>query len=327
MTATLKVIFAGPYISFQDAGRPGNLRWGVPCSGPMDRLAHAAAHASVANPLDATAIEVSRGGLILECVSGSITVAVTGGDFTESWNARSLRPGDRLAVHPQQHGSWAYVAFAGVINAAEWLGHSATHSRSGFGGGALRTGDTISVREADVRPDREGEIPQLVIDDAPDEIRVVLGPQDHHFDPAAVEVFSSTTYHLSDAYDRMGVRLEGAELPLREALSIPSEPIIRGSVQVGGDHVPTVLLADHQTTGGYPKIATIITPDLDRFAQKRSGEPVQFMPISSTEAIAASREYHNAVEAYLALVASPGRTLSHRLMQENLIGLAPPPEV
>jgi len=115
------------------------------------------------------------------------------------------------------------------------------------------------------------------------------------------------------------MRLKGPELPMGEALSIPSEPIVRGSVQVSGDGVPTVLLADHQTTGGYPKIATVISPDTDCLAQYRAGQPVRFKDITSAQAVAEARSFAAQKTAYLEQISVPRGTLAQRLMRENLI--------
>jgi allophanate hydrolase len=117
----------------------------------------------------------------------------------------------------------------------------------------------------------------------------------------------------------MGVRLDGPHLELDGALSIPSEPIVRGAVQVSGDGIPTVLLADHGTTGGYPKIATLITADQSQFAQKRAGEPVQFRAISPEDAVTATRQAFALKDAYLHEISQPRGTLAQRLMRENLV--------
>ncbi len=331
----LRVSFAGPLVSIQDAGRPGNMRFGVPASGPMDRVAHAAANLAIGNGAGATAIEVSMGGLVLDAVSGSVTVAVTGGDFAvelngaamPSWYAFTIREGDRLAVRQGARGSWAYVAVAGVLDVPSWLGHTATHSMSGFGGGVLDAGREFDVGDGRIAADREGEIPRLDIARPRTSARVVIGPQERHFEPSAVEAFTGSSFTLTDAYDRMGVRLAGPSLPLRAALSIPSEPIVRGSVQVTGDAVPTVLLADHQTTGGYPKIATMISSDLDCFCQLRAGDDVSFEALTAAAAVRAVRADAVAVREYLSTVAGSGRTLAHRLRRENLIsGVVLPPD-
>lgn len=324
--AEFTVSFAGPVVTFQDSGRPGNMRYGVSASGPMDRLSFDAAHAALGNLPGRTAVEISLGGLILQCKAGAVTVAITGGDFvidhagqkSSSWDILTIQKGERLTIRAGKAGSWAYLAFAGNLHAKDWLGSQATHSTSGFGGGALQTGQTLKVSDAGVREDRLGEVPKP--DFAPDgPIRVVTGPQDQHFASDALERFVTDQFKFTDAYDRMGIRLDGPTLNLKDALSIPSEPISRGSVQVSGDGVPTVLLADHQTTGGYPKIATVISFDTDRLAQLRSGQSVRFSSVTAQQAVNAAREYTTSKARYLDQIASPRGTLEHRLMNENLI--------
>lgn len=323
--AVLSVSFAGPLVTLQDAGRPRNMRYGVAASGPMDRLAFEAAHAALGNAPNMSAVEISLGGLVLQCTEGAISFAITGGDFTVqhgaqktgSWTVSTLRKGERLSISAGKAGSWAYLAFAGAIEAADWLGSQATHSTSGFGGGVLQTGASIKVRSASIKDDRAGEIPRPDLT-APGAIRVVTGPQDQHFVAGSVERFLTETFKVTDAYDRMGMRLSGPRLELDEALSIPSEPIVRGSIQVSGDGIPTVLLADHQTTGGYPKIATVISCDTDRLAQFRAGQSLRFMAISGDQAIADVRDYHAHKATYLQQISMARGTLETRLMRENL---------
>lgn len=331
-TARLRVTAAGPLVTYQDAGRSGHMRFGVARSGPMDRLAHAAANVALGTPVEATTIEVSRAGLALEVVSGSVTVATTGGDVAvrlggravPHWNAVTLRTGDRLSIRQGDWGSWSYLAFAGRIAVSTWLGHTATHSTSGLGGGALTAGTEFDVINASVVPEREGGIPVPAgsaptrVDGEP--IRVVIGPQHRHFPKDTTATLTSSTFRLTGAYDRMGVRLEGPALAPEHALSIPSEPIVRGSIQVSGDGVPTVLLADHQTTGGYPKIATVISTDLDRFAQLRSGDDVVFVAVEPDEAVEIARQASVSTSEYLGAVGGSGRTLTHRLRSINLVG-------
>jgi allophanate hydrolase len=323
--AAFSVSFAGPLVTFQDAGRPGNMRYGVAASGPMDRLAFDAAHAALGNAPGVSAVEISLGGLVLHCTDGAVTVAITGGDFvvqhglnkTTSCTILTIRKGDRLSVSAGKTGSWAYLAFAGEVDAPDWLGSQATHSTSGFGGGALRTGGRIKVSDTSIRDDRMGEIvrPNFT---AQGPIRVVTGPQDQHFLHGSVERFVNGSFSVTDAYDRMGMRLSGPRLELDRALSIPSEPIVRGSVQVSGDGIPTVLLADHQTTGGYPKIATVISCDTDRLAQFRAGHAVRFTSISSQQAIDDVRSYFAQKAKYLDQISVARGSLETRLMRENL---------
>ena len=324
--AAFTVSFAGPLVTFQDSGRPGNMRYGVAASGPMDRLAFDAAHAALGNTPGLTAIEISLGSLNLHCTEGAVTLAITGGDFSvqhagqksSSWTILTIRKGERLAISAGKAGSWAYLAFAGMLDAKDWLGSQATHSISGFGGGALQAGQTFKVSDTAIREDRLGEIMRPnFLPDGP--IRVVTGPQDQHFASDSVTHFTSDTYKLTDAYDRMGMRLGGPALHLDGALSIPSEPIVRGSVQVSGDGVPTVLLADHQTTGGYPKIATVISSDIDRLVQFRSGQTLRFKAMTSQQATDEARHYATQKARYLAQISVARGSLEQRLMRENLI--------
>jgi biotin-dependent carboxylase-like uncharacterized protein len=291
MTARLTVAFAGPHVTVQDGGRPGLARFGVPSSGAMDRLALAAANLAVGNAPEAAAIEVSLGGLQLDCVGGPISFAVAGGGFIVehggqkggSWQVATLQPGERLVIRRGPWGAWCYLAFAGGLVTKPWLGSAATHSQSGFGGGRVATGDELLV-----------EAPRLVATQALPcpafarpltQIATTLGPQDRFFAPDQIEAFEGAIWRLSGAYDRMGVRLTGPLLPPDAPLDMPSEPVARGSVQVAGDGVATVLLADHQTTGGYPKLATVLDADLDRFAQLRPGDAFRFRLLAADAAL------------------------------------------
>lgn len=218
---------------------------------------------------------MSLGGLVLDCLSGEVTFAVAGGGFDLAlsgqalapWTTATLRAGQRLMIPAGAWGSWAMLGFAGRIPGLDWLGSLATHSQSGLGGGIITTGQTLRIEDAEVRATREGDL--LIPDWARPvaRIRVTMGPQERFFDPGVQTAFLTEPFVLSPACDRMGVRLQGPMLPVNAALTMPSEPVLRGSVQVAGDGVATVMLADHGTTGGYPKLATVIGADLDRFIQ------------------------------------------------------------
>lgn len=326
--AVIAITHAGPQVSIQDAGRPGMMRFGVPGSGPMDRLSHAAANVALGNPACAPAVEVSLGGVALECRSGRLSFAVAGGDFTldhadrrrASWSIATLNAGERLAVRPGASGSWCYLAFAGSLGAAQWLGSASTHAASGFGGGALSTGAMLTIRDAAWREDREGDIPRPQSIRPPEGFRVTLGPQQRFFDDEAIFGFLNTPWKVTDARDRMGVRLSGPSITPRSTLDMPSEAIVRGSVQVAGDGVPTVLLADHQTTGGYPKIATLLDCDLDEFAQLRPQDTVRFRQVAAETATADARAAAGSRRDYLDLVATSRGGLAWRLLNRNLIG-------
>lgn len=295
--AILSVAAAGPQVTVQDGGRPGLMRYGVPASGPMDRLAFAAAQAAVGNPPGGPAIEISRGGLTLDCAAGALTVAVAGGGFVVeagdrrlgSWAVFGLEAGERLAIRPGPWGSWAYLAVAGTLRTPRWLGSAATHGPSGLGGGAIAAGDTLRVGGAARRPERHGPVPCPVAARPRRLLRVVTGPQDRFFAPGTLDLFLDAAFALTDAGDRMGLRLAGPPLAPAGPLDMASEPVARGSVQVAGDGVATVLMADHQTTGGYPRIATVIDPDLDGLAQLRPRDRVAFRAVTPAAAVAVAR--------------------------------------
>lgn len=306
--ALLRVIAAGPHTTVQDGGRPGLMRFGVPASGAMDRKALMIANLALGNEAGASAIEVSPGGLVLDCRQGSVTMAAAGAGFIlevdgtrlGSWTVFDLCAGQRLVVRRGPWGNWTCLAFAGQLMAPVWLGSTATHGPSGFGGGALVAGRDLAVAGAALRPDRLGAIPCPVSARPRHLLHAVSGPQDRCFARETRARFADSSFHLTAAYDRMGVRLNGPGLAPEAALSIPSEPILRGSVQVSGDGVATVLLADHQTTGGYPKIATVLGDDLDGFAQCRVGDAVRFHLVSAADAVTIARQRARSTARYLA---------------------------
>jgi allophanate hydrolase len=272
------------------------MRFGVPASGAMDRVALALANHALGNAAGAAAIEVSLGGLVLEVEAGSVSIAVAGGGFVVeagaarvgSWSVATLREGDRLEIRRGPWGAWCCLAFAGVLGAAPWLGSVATHALSGLGSGAIKVGTRLVVEEARLVPEAAIACPVWARPPTA-EVALVIGPQERFFGSDRIEVLLEARFHLTDAYDRMGVRLRGPSLAPEGAMAIPSEPVLRGSVQVAGDGVATVLMADHQTTGGYPKIATLVGSELDAFAQLRPHAPVAFRAVTPEQAIAMVR--------------------------------------
>lgn len=291
------VRFAGPHVTVQDGGRPGLARYGVPTSGAMDRVAHAAANLALGRAAHAPAIEVSLGGLQLECLQGPLPYAVTGGGFVVehngqkrgSWHRSCLQTGDRLILRPGPWGTWCYLAFAADIERPAWLGSLSTHASSGLGGGKITTGDRLTFDAPEApRPDRLLACPTFA---RPRHLlRTTLGPQDRFFSQEQIALLTESLWRLSPAYDRMGVRLAGPSLAPEARLDMPSEPVARGAIQVAGDGVATLLLADHQTTGGYPKIATALDADLDRFTQMRPQDPFRIALVSPDQAIAIARQ-------------------------------------
>lgn len=305
--ARLAVLAAGPHVTLQDGGRAGFLRFGVPASGAMDRTALAMANVVLGNPPGATAIEVSPGGLTLALEGAPLRLALAGGGFiaeTETGRYGSntaflLLPGQTLTLRPGPWGSWCVLAVAGQIQAPLWLGSTSTHAASGFGGGALVPGRVLAITDPRSAPAAPLRFPCPVWARPRRILHVTLGPQDRHFAPETLETFLSSPFRLSRAFDRMGLRLDGPPLPPEGALSIPSEPVLRGSVQVSGDGVASILMADHQPTGGYPKIATLVSTDTDAVAQLRPGDALRFVALSPRQALVRARQALAARTAFL----------------------------
>lgn len=304
--AVLRVVEAGPLCSVQDGGRIGFMRFGVPASGAMDRLALALANRAVGNAAGAAAVEVSLGGIVLEVEEGAVSMALAGGGFLVtaagvrggSWQVVTLREGDRLDLRRGPWGSWCCIAFAGRLLAREWLGSVATHAISGLGGGMVTAGRRLVVEAARVVPERALACPVWARPRG--EVAVVIGPQDRFFGADRIEVLLGATFRLTDAHDRMGMRLRGPSLAPEGALSIPSEPVLRGAIQVAGDGVAAVLMADHQTTGGYPKIATLAGVEVDAFAQLRPHAAVAFRAVTPEQAVGLARVRAQAVARVMA---------------------------
>lgn len=316
--AVLVVEKAGPLTTYQDAGRIGHLRYGVTWSGPVEPIGFAAAQGAVGNPPNTPAIELSHGGIALRCIEGAVRFALAGGDFAAACDGRALGPwvsavvaaGSRLVVRDGNVGNWATLAFGGQIDCPVWLGSHATLALAGLGGGRLAAGDRIIV-DADPVGDHDTRvIAQPPIETGP--IRVVIGPQQAHFAAETLATLLAEPFVIGRAFDRMGLGLDGPALPPL-SLTMLSSPVIAGAIQINGAGVATILLADHQTTAGYPRIATVISADLPRIAQLRPGMPVCFSAISAAQAVAIARN-----AARLSAVADT-RTLTERLFTSNLI--------
>ena len=296
----LRVLSVGPGATLQDGGRHGYLRFGVTAAGPMDQLAHATANLAVGNPAGATAIEISVGGIELTAEGAPLSIAIAGGEFALSLDGRPLPPaavlnleeGAVLKVRAGGRGSWCYLAVAGRFIVPKVLGSHATHTRTGFGGvngRALAAGDRLGIEQSGSSQPSIGAIAAPWLDRPLDTIRVVLGPQHDFFADDQMSAFLAGPWTVSAKADRMAYYLDGPQLTHARGYNIVSDGIAMGAIQVPGDGRPIVLMADRQSTGGYPKIATIIGPDLGRLAQARPGAVFKFAAVSIDEAVAARR--------------------------------------
>jgi biotin-dependent carboxylase-like uncharacterized protein len=300
MSRALRILSAGPGVTLQDRGRHGWLRYGVTGCGPMDPLAHATANRATGAGPDATAIEVSLGGVEVMADSDPVGVAVCGGLFSVSLDgeplpaacALTLLPGMRLTLRAGPAGAFAYVAAGNGFDVAPDLGSTATHLRSGIGGlggKALAAGDVLPV----AGPAPAAAPPSLLhapwLDRAGDVIRVVPGPQDDYFDAENIARFLAGPWSLRPRSDRMAYMLDGPKLSHARGFNIISDGIAHGAIQIPGEGLPIVLMADRQPTGGFPKIANVIGADLGTLAQMRPGAAFRFAAVTVEEAVAARR--------------------------------------
>lgn len=306
----IRILEPGALTTVQDLGRTGHLRYGIPPSGPVDRAAFVLANRLVGNPDGAAGLECTLTGPTFE-VEAWCAIAVTGapapvtvnGHEWPMWRTLHLAAGDVVAVGAAASGVRAYVAVAGGIDVPPVLGSRATYLRGALGGvegRALRRGDVLRVAPAPLprrRRVRAAAIPRYPSEP---EIRVVLGPQADAFTSEGRRTLVSSAYEMLPQSDRMGARLSGARIAHARGHDIISDGIALGSIQVPGDGQPIVLLVDRQSTGGYTKIATVVSFDIGRLGQVKPGRRLRFAAIDLAEAHRALRAWQEALATALA---------------------------
>lgn len=296
MAGALVIERAGPLATIQDAGRFGFLAHGISASGPMDRSAFRRS-GLLAGSGRGAGIEFSMLGLDLVVAEGEVVMGWDGGVFDVSLNGQRqswpgsarLGAGDRLSISAGIGGNYGYLRFGGEIDIPMVMGSRATSMRARIGGlegRPLRAGDRLSVvgrgeEPAAVMGRQKGEGP----------IRFVWGLHAEVFDAGLRDKFVTSAFRISSMMDRMGVRLRDEAKVFEEAriLSLVSDPVVVGDIQILGDGTPIVLGRDHQPTGGYPRIGTIISADLDRFFQLRPNAELVFAPVALDHAQALLR--------------------------------------
>ena len=308
---TLEITEPGMFTTVQDRGRYGYQRFGVPVSGAMDEFALRAANLLVGNPEGAACLEITVVGPAIQFLADT-WVATTGADLTPllddeplpGWQTLEVAEGSILSFRDMTDGMRAYLAVAGGIDVPVVMGSRSTYVKAaigGYEGRALQQGDVVSALSGgDGAPLFERRLPDGYSKPTygeRHEVRVVLGPQEQAFDAEALATFLGSRYVVSLDSDRMGYRMEGPSIPHKTGPDIISEGNSPGAVQVPGDGIPTILLADRGATGGYTKIATVITADLDKLAQAVPGQSVTFEAVDLETAHEALRERESVLRA------------------------------
>ena len=339
MTPALRIISPGLSTTIQDVGRSGFQRLGVSVSGALDPVSLHAANALAGNPGNTGALEALYVGptFVVDTDDARLAFAgadaaieildeadARGGEIISTMRSVRVRRGQVIRVGSLKNGATLYIAVEGGFAVEPALGSVSTDSRGkmgGWQGRPLFEGDAIPLRRATAADRDEYWIDGLDLV-APGRFRAVPGPQSGNFSDQEMERFFASEYTVSAGSNRMGMRLEGQAIRHLCGFNIVSDAIATGSIQVPGSGQPIVLLADRQTTGGYPKIATVISADLPALGRLPIGSQVSFAPITVEEAAAARRELCAIVDGIagkMVRLATPPTAVAARLLECNLI--------
>lgn len=295
----LTILSPGPLTTVQDSGRFGALGKGFSPGGAMDMDAMTVANLLVGNAPGVGVLEMTMLGITarFDCESA---IALTGADMSARLNDRpiaryasvAVHPGDVLTMGAASRGMRAYLAVTGGFDLPLVMGSVSTNLKcalGGFQGRKLKTGDELPLNQSGAP-----FLPRQVSppEDYPDciSLRVLLGPQDDAFTQKGIDTFLGCEYTVTDKADRMGIRLSGEIIESKNGVDILSDGIAAGSVQIPASGTPIIMMADRQTTGGYAKIATVISADLSRAAQARPGTRIRFARVTEAEAIRLRRD-------------------------------------
>ncbi len=291
MTPLLEVLDGGPAITVQDLGRLGHIAQGLTRGGAMDRNALYEASALLAQPVTAALEMVGMGGSFRTNVDTRI--ALTGAPMVATidaspaeWHCTHLLPaGSVLKIGGIRAGAIGYLSFGGGIAATKMMGAQSTHLAAGLGT-ILSTGQALELNG-----DRGGRVDMLLASDDRfhgGEIGIVSSLQTDHFGGETLQRFLQTGFARDARANRQGIRLnpDGEGFAAKGGLSVVSEIIVPGDIQITGDGAPYVLMCESQTTGGYPRIATVLPSDLPKVAQAPVGAKIRFRLYSFEEAVA-----------------------------------------
>lgn len=291
----IEIITPGLLTTVQDFGRVGVMKNGFTQNGAMDRYSMTVANRLCGNCDSAPVLEMTVLGITAKFTQDTV-ICVSGADFGAKINdkpikrnkAYKINKGDILSMGAAKSGMRAYLAVAGGIVGEYVFGSASTNLKFAFGGHfgkKLQSGDVLSIGTGafPLGEIDKWEIPESEYSkDA--QLRVVLGPQNEMYTDEDIRLFLSQEYEVNAQSDRMGIRLSGEPLKSKNGMDIISDGIVFGSVQVPNSGEPIILMADHQTTGGYAKIATVISVDLPRASQLSAGNTVRFKSITVEEA-------------------------------------------
>ncbi|MGC6484969.1 MAG: biotin-dependent carboxyltransferase family protein [Candidatus Puniceispirillales bacterium] len=315
---SIRIDTAGPHTTIQDKGRGGYQALGMPEGGVLDRDAMRLGNALVGNPEEAAVLEICLGGLGVELLAparvaltgtgeGHLVVSDDSGMALQVPANRSvdLIAGQKIRLGPLTDTNTVTLAVSGGIATPLLYGSRGTSPNAGIGGvdgGVLKDGMILPLGDPAETEAPEWQGGDLMTGDVT-MIRACAGPQDDRFTEEALALFFEAPFTVTPMLNRMGMRLEGPGLRHIDNADIPSDGIVTGSVQVPGNGQPIILLADHQTTGGYTKIATVISTDLPRLARLRPGTAVHFTQVTVAEAETIARDHEARVQAMLARLA------------------------
>ena len=312
---------AGPYSTVPAMGRTGHQSVGVPESGALNRYALKLGNQLVGNPDHAAGIEICMGGVTV-VMNSTRRIALTGtldstflitdtyGHQMEIKANRSVtvRAGLSITIHALSDTNTAYLAISGGIGTPLLYQSRSTSPNAmigGWQGRCIVDGDQLPLLHDTSTDTSEWMIETPDIFAPKDIFRVVMGPQDNRFTEQAIKTFLSSEYTVSPLLNRMGMRLDGDQLMHIDNADIASDGIVTGSIQVPGDGMPIILLADHQTTGGYTKIATVIQADIPALSSRKQGQIVRFTAVSVDEAETLSRQAEDQFQAMLKQMVAP----------------------
>lgn len=293
----LVVSSIGPASSVQDRGRYGAQRYGLVPSGAMDQLALAAANTLLGNDPFAACVEIGPFTASFTARDGAVRIALAGAERSADIAGRAMAmnssmtmaEGETLTLGFAKGAAFSYLAIEGGIDGGAMFGSRSVNQRAGLGSPyprPLQTDDELSARSASGAAEHRIELPP-----PSGPIRVVWGPQDDEFSDEARQLFIGSEWKISATSDRMGYRLEGPVIKHLHGHNIVSDGTVRGSIQVPGNGAPIVLMPDRGTTGGYPKIATVISADFGRFAQTPAGTAFRFKAVSMKEAQTEAKKF------------------------------------